>query len=136
VGNIAAGIRGFLTTGAGNTGPQATAPAAREGANDFPRSSLRGISTKWLQRNKPNGWRQVPSDNGQGWKWLDENGVERLRFTRPNGLNPSASQWSRQANGYFRWKNAAGEFLDIDGNVVSRSNLLFDELTHIMYEGL
>jgi RHS repeat-associated protein len=111
-------------------------PAARAPASSFPRSSLRGVSTKWLQRNKPSGWREVPSNNGQGWKWLDENGTERLRFTRPNGSNPSASQWSRQANGYFRWQNEAGEFLDIDGGVVSKLNPLFDELTHIMYEGL
>jgi len=127
-GNIAAGIRGLFTTGSGSGARGQERP-------EFPRRTLRGVSTKWLQRNKPSGWRQVPSDNGQGWKWLDENNVERLRFTRPNGLSPSGSQWSRQANGYFRWQNAAGDYLDIDGNAVSRSNTQFDELTHIMYEG-
>jgi hypothetical protein len=55
---------------------------------------------------------------------------------RPNGGNPSNSQWSRQANGYFRWQNERGEFLDISGNVVTRTDPLFDEKTHIMYEGL
>jgi hypothetical protein len=55
---------------------------------------------------------------------------------RPNGKNPAASEWSRQANGYFRWKNEAGDFLDIDGNVVPANHPQFNELTHIIYEGL
>ena len=55
---------------------------------------------------------------------------------RPNGKNPSASQWSRQSNGYFRWTNEAGEYLDVDGNVVPRNHPQYLELTHIRYEGL
>ncbi len=106
------------------------------GPTTFPRRSLRGVSTNWLERNKPRGWRRLPADSHGGWKWLDENGVERLRFMRPSGVNPSASRWARQANGYFRWQNAAGAFLDIDGNVVLPSNPDFAELTHIAYEGL
>jgi hypothetical protein len=53
-----------------------------------------------------------------------------------NGLNASANQWARQANGYFRWQNAAGEFLDINGKVISKMDPRFQELTHIPYEGL
>jgi len=45
-----------------------------------------------------------------------------------------ASQWSRQASGYLRWRNEAGEYLDIDGNVVDRSEALFNERTRIMHE--
>jgi hypothetical protein len=101
----------------------------------FPRSNLRGVSLKWLQRNKPGGWRQVPTRENAGWIWLDPNGVERLRFMRPNGKNPSASQWARQSNGYFRWKDAAGNFLDVDGNVVRPDHPRFQELTHVLYEG-
>lgn len=67
--------------------------------------------------------------------WLDTAGRERLRFMRPNGENPSASQWSRQANGYFRWQDETGNYLDIDGNVVLPSHPEFNERTHIMYEG-
>jgi hypothetical protein len=106
------------------------------GVSDFPRSSLRGVSEKWLRRNKPRGWRQVPSDNGKGWKWVDPKNIERLRFTRANGLNPAASQFSRQANGYFVWRDAAGNLLDVDGNVVPSSHPLYKWLTHIIYEGL
>ncbi|MBU8898062.1 hypothetical protein KRR26_20815 [Corallococcus sp. M34] len=94
------------------------------------------MALKWLQRNKPSGWRQVATRNSEGWIWLDSNGVERLRFMRPNGKNPSASQWSRQSNGYFRWKDAADNFLDVDGAVVSPEHPGFQELTHIPYEGL
>jgi hypothetical protein len=109
--------------------------AAADPALRFPRSNLRGVSLKWLQRNKPSGWRQVPTRNNEGWIWLDRNGVERLRFMRPNGKNPSASQWARQSNGYFRWKDAAGNFLDVDGNVVGPNHPRFQELSHISYEG-
>jgi RHS repeat-associated protein len=109
------------------SGPRASTP--------FPRSSLRGVSTRWLRRNKPRGWREVPTARNEGWIWVDENGIERLRFMRPNGANPAASQWSRQSNGYFRWTNESGQFLDVDGNVVPPNHPAFQELTHIPYEG-
>ena len=105
-------------------------------AEEFPRKSLRGVAEKWLKRNKPRGWRQTPTDKKGGWKWLDENGVERLRFMWKNGLSVTASKWARQANGYFRWQNATGQHLDIDGNVIDITNPRFQELTHIPYEGL
>lgn len=92
------------------------------------------MTLKWLERNKPKGWKQVPTGKNQGWIWLDENGTERLRYMRPTGKNPAANQWSRQSNGYFRWQNAKRELLDIDGNVIPRGEG-FQELTHIMYEG-
>jgi hypothetical protein len=91
-------------------------PPAADGASAFPRSSLRGVSLKWLKNNKPRGWRQVPTREHEGWTWLDENGVERLRYMRPSGSNPANSQWSRQANGYFRWQDAKGTFLDVKGS--------------------
>jgi hypothetical protein len=117
----------------GKKGGGSSKPSA---STEFPRKSLRGVSEKWLKRNKPRGWRQVPADTKGGWKWLDENGIERLRFMRKSGLNASANQWARQANGYFRWQNAAGEFLDINGKVISKMDPRFQELTHIPYEGL
>jgi len=98
--------------------------------------SLQGKSIKWLLKNKPRGWRKVPADRGSGWKWIDENGVERLRFMRPSGKNPANSKWSRQSNGYFRWRNEKGDFLDVDGNVVPLQDPDFMWKTHIPYEGL
>jgi RHS repeat-associated protein len=130
-GNIAAGIRGLTQSLSKGSG---TPPAAKP-ASEFPRSSLRGASIKWLNKNKPQGWTKTPTRDNQGWIWRDENGVERLRFMRPNGENPGASQWSRQANGYFRWKDANGNYLDIDGNVLRQGVEGFEEASHIMYEG-
>jgi hypothetical protein len=133
-------VPGAVAMAAGGTGresePAANKDAAVDSGSQFPRSSLRGVSLKWLQRNKPSGWRQVPTRNNEGWLWLDQNGVERLRFMRPNGMNPSANQWARQSNGYFRWQDAKGNYLDIDGKVVPPSHPGFQELTHIPYEGL
>lgn len=105
----------------------------------FPRSNLRGVSIRWLRRNKPRGWREVPTAHNEGWIWVDENGVERLRYMRPNGSTPGGSQFSRQADGYFRWKDADGNLLDVDGNIVDKASLGRDEyewLTHIPYEGV
>lgn len=96
--------------------------------------SLLGKSLKWIQRQKPRGWRKVKAD-GNGWKWIDKNGVERLRFMRKSGNNPANSKWSRDANGYFRWANSKGELLDVNGKVVPKSHPNFQELTHIPYEG-
>jgi hypothetical protein len=96
---------------------------------------LHGKSLKWIIKQKPKGWKTVPSDNGLGWKWIDENGIERLRFTRPSGENAANSQWSRQENGYFRWKNEKDEFLDIDGKVVPNNDPDLQFKTHIPYEG-
>ena len=105
-------------------------------STEFPRKSLRGVAEKWLKRNKPRGWRQIPTDKKGGWRWIDENGIERLRFMWKTGLNTTANKWARQANGYFRWQNAAGQHLDIDGNIVDITDPRFQELTHIPYEGL
>ncbi|MEO0593842.1 MAG: hypothetical protein AAFZ38_09705, partial [Myxococcota bacterium] len=101
----------------------------------FPRRSLQGVSLKWLKRNKPSGWTTLPTRGNKGFIWRDQNGVERLRFMRPNGRNAANSQWSRQANGYFRWQDESGNFLDASGNVVPSSHPNFQELTHIIYEG-
>jgi hypothetical protein len=104
-------------------------------ATAFPRSSLNGVSLKWLKGNKPGGWASAPTRGNKGFVWTDANGVERLRFMRPNGKTPAGSQWSREANGYFRWKDEGGNFLDASGNVVDPKNPNFQELTHIIYEG-
>lgn len=104
--------------------------------NCFPFKSLQGKSLNWINKQKPKGWKTVATRDNEDWIWLDENGVERLRFMRPNGKNSTQSDWSRQSNGYFRWQNENGEFLDIDGNIVPKSDPDFQWKTHIPYEGI
>jgi hypothetical protein len=99
-------------------------------------SSLQGKSLAWIKKQKPKNWRTVSKNNGKGWKWLDEKGNERLIYQRPSGDNAMNSQWSRMENGYFRWMNEKGEFLDVDGKVVSRSDPDYQWKTHIPYEGV
>lgn len=126
------GAAGALMAKGENSGGSSKSSAPTE----FPRKSLRGVSVSWLKRNKPRGWRHVPTDKKGGWKWLDENGVERLRFMWKNGLNATSNKWCRQANGYFRWQNTKGQHLDIDGNVIDDTHPQFQALTHIPYEGV
>ena len=71
-------------------------------SSKLPFKSLIGTSISWLKKNKSRGWQTVSTGNNEGWIWVDENNVERLRFMRPNGNNPANSLWSRQAIGYFR----------------------------------
>ena len=97
---------------------------------------LYGKSIKWIKRNKPRGWKTEPTNNRGGWKWIDENGQERLRYYRPSGNNPSQDRWARQSNGYLRWQDADGNYLDIDGNVVPTTDPDFQWKTHIPYEGI
>jgi hypothetical protein len=103
--------------------------------NCFPFDSLRGKSHKFLRKSKPKGWREVPADNGKGWKWLDKDGNERFRFMRPQ---KGQVQWQREKNGYMRWRNEKGEYLDADGNVVPRDvdDQTYQWETHIPYEGI
>ncbi|MEM6533198.1 MAG: hypothetical protein AAF654_11265 [Myxococcota bacterium] len=146
--NPAAAAQGALQIGGSGgalatIGPQATPrpiervdKRVRAGrANEFPRSNLRGVSLNWLKRNKPRGWKTVPTREHEGFIWKDPAGYERLRFMRPNGKNAVASKWSRQENGCFRWKNAQDEWLDVDGRVVGKNDPNFAEITHIAYEG-
>ena len=94
--------------------------------------SLIGKSLKWIKK-KPKGWKTLRSDNGKGWKWLDENGIERLRFQRPQ---KGFTKWVREKNGYFRWMDEAGEHLDEAGKVVPKTDPDFMWKTHIPYNGL
>ncbi len=95
---------------------------------------MRGKSIQYIKRNKPKGWREVPTKDNEGFIWLDEAGNDRLRFMRPK---KGDVDWERQKNGYFRWQNETGEYLDIDGNIVPRNpNNIFHDKTHIAYEGL
>jgi RHS repeat-associated protein len=104
--------------------------------------SLSGKSISWIKKNKPKGWKTLKTDKGSGWKWVDNNGVERLRFMRPQ-KDKTKVDWVRQEQGYFRWKNEKGEYLDADGKVVPEPSKgaskeekdLFNEKTHIIYEG-
>ncbi|MFP4438782.1 MAG: hypothetical protein ACLFVO_16190, partial [Chloroflexaceae bacterium] len=95
--------------------------------------NLRGKSEKWLRRNKPQGWCQVPTREHEGWRWLDQAGQERFRFMHPKKKGPIA--WSRQRTGYMRWQDEFGNFLDIDCNPVPRNDPDLQEKTHIPYEG-
>ncbi|MCB9286263.1 MAG: DUF4157 domain-containing protein [Lewinellaceae bacterium] len=113
------------------------------GKGSFPFTSLRGKSLNWIKKQKPKNWQTVPTKNkkGQktnGWIWKDEKGNDRLRFMRGTGDPPSSAKnkYGRQSNGYFRWNNENGDFLDIDGNIIPRSDPDFQWKTHIPYEGL
>ncbi|WP_162903343.1 hypothetical protein [Taibaiella koreensis] len=50
--------------------------------------------------------------------------------------NAAASDWTRQENGYFRWRNESGDYLDKNGKVVPTNDPDFQVKTHIPYEGL
>ena len=99
--------------------------------------SFNGMTTKHVLKNIPNGWKKV-SANGKGWKLVDENNIERIRFMRPQ--KTGFLKWARQKGGYWRRKDANGNFLDVQGNVVdnalkSTDKDLFQWLTHIPYSG-
>jgi len=99
---------------------------------------LFGKSESAILDAAPKGWRRVITSNAvgrtNGWKLLDANGVERVRFMRPED-NAAKIQWYRQKFGYWRWQSAAGDFLDENGNVVPANHPEFNELTHIIYSG-
>ncbi len=85
--------------------------------NNCVTGSIRGKTPNKIARDildrQPN-WKKVAADKGHGWKILDENGVERMRYMFPqkNGKFP------HEKGGYFIRRNANGDFLDIDGSII------------------
>lgn len=85
--------------------------------NNCVTGSIRGKTPNKIARDildrQPN-WKKVAVDNGHGWKILDENAVERMRYMFPqrNGKFP------HERAGYFVRQNANGDFLDIDGSII------------------
>ena len=88
-----------------------------------------------VQKRMPKSWKKLPAaaepgpmQKASGWRWIDENGVERYRYMHPdkNGRFP------HEKTGYWRVQNELGEFLDEFGNVVPKTDPLFNVKTHIM----
>jgi len=103
-----------------------------------------GKTEKQILRNAPKEWKRVPTEiDGvptNGWKLLDENNVERIRFMRPD---PNSTQpWVHNQTGYWRRtvpnpKARGGvDYLDEYGDVVPRSDPNFEFKTHIPYSGV
>jgi hypothetical protein len=91
--------------------------------------SLRGkhpnkVSQQLLDKNPS--WKREPADKGHGWKLVDENGVERYRYMYPN----KNGKYPHEKSGYVVRKNADGDFLDIDGKVLPKNELL-ETLKHL-----
>ncbi len=96
--------------------------------------SFFGKTQQQILKAAPKTWKKLPSDRGNGWKLVDENGIERVRFMRPvKDVDP---QWTRMKSGYWRRQNANGADLDEAGRVVPRTDPYFEEKTHITYSGV
>lgn len=102
---------------------------------EIPFKSLRGKSLKYIKRNKPSGWQTNPTRDHEGFIWTDTKGTERLRFMRGKDDDIDI-KYQRERNGYFRWQDENGRFLDIDGNVIPNTDPDFQAKTHIAYEGI
>lgn len=98
-----------------------------------PVKCLFGKTISQVEKNIPKSWRRVAADRGHGWKWLDENGVERIRYMHPKkGFDKYGSG---REKGYWRWKDAAGNDLDEYGRIVPTGSADFEFKTHIPYTG-
>ena len=91
--------------------------------------SLRNRNLRYVEKRVAEGWKKLPADRGHGWKWVDANGVERIRYMYPDD---EAWKLFHEEEGYWRWVNKAGKFLDEWGNVVDESDPLFNQKTHII----
>ena len=89
--------------------------------------SIAGKSPSRVRTDRPQGWTEKKT-HGHGWRQIDENGVERVRYMYPK----KNGKWAHEETGYFRRQNANGEFLDMHGNVVPQTDPLFHVKTHII----
>ncbi len=63
-------------------------------------------------------WKKIPADRGRGWKIIDGNGTERMRY-----MYPQKTGFPHERAGYFVRQDAQGRFLDIDGSVIPDGDL-------------
>jgi hypothetical protein len=70
-----------------------------------------------VEKNIPSHWKKVRSDDGHGWKWLDKNGIERVRYKLPK-KDEADVVWIRERQGAWRWKDEEGYHLDANGRRV------------------
>jgi hypothetical protein len=96
------------------------------------------MTTKYILKNIPSGWSRQ-SARGKGWKLVDENGVERVRFMRPDAN--SSAPWNSVKGGYWRRQNESGQYFNINGDVVDPNLRItdidaFQRATHIPYNGV
>ena len=103
--------------------------------------SFEGMTTKYVLKNIPNGWKKVKANatgKNKGWILRDSNGVDRIRYMRPQ---KGFHVFGRKNNGYWRRQNSDGNYLDVQGSLVDPSLYttnrdLFQRLTHIPYSGV
>jgi hypothetical protein len=93
--------------------------------------SFFGKTPQRVRESIPKGWTTRKAAGGHGWVLVDENGAERVRYMYPN----KNGKFYHEKTGYFRRNDAAGNFLDVDGNVVDPTDPLFHVKTHIIPSG-
>ena len=96
--------------------------------------SFFGKTEQQILKHAPKEWKKLPADRGNGWKLVDENGVERIRFMRPS--KETVPKFDRMKDGYWRRQDANKNYLDEYGNIVSESDPQFQDKTHIWYSGV
>jgi hypothetical protein len=106
--------------------------AARSGDRAFFRS-IQGQSLKAIERRAVDaGWKRRAAE-GNGWRYLDRNKIERIRYMYPESGHVD---WERMKQGYLRWTDEVGRYLDWHGSVVDPDDLDFAFKTHVPYEGI
>jgi hypothetical protein len=90
--------------------------------------TMNNRTLRYVEDRVPDSWKKMPSNTGKGWKWVDEKGIERIRYMYPD----EDGKFIHEQEGYWRWQNAKGEWLDETGRVVDKSDPLFQQKTHII----
>jgi hypothetical protein len=98
--------------------------------NGFRKGGMFGATERQVLKSAPKSWKKVRA-RGNGWKLLDGNNIERIRFMRPD----PQGKYFHEKTGYWRLQNAAGDYLDEFGNVVPITDPNFSIKTHIPYSG-
>lgn len=64
--------------------------------------------------SRESAWKKGLVDQGHGWKIVDENNIERMRYMYPQ----KEGKYLHEQAGYFVRQDAKGRFLDIDGSII------------------
>ena len=79
--------------------------------------SIRGMKPNKVARDimkRQPKWKKLPVEKGHGWRIIDDNGIERMRYMYPQ----KNAKFVHEQTGYFVRQNADKKFLDIDGSII------------------
>ena len=94
-------------------------------------TKLEGATVDEIISRVPKDWKMVPQKQGQGIRFIDEAGIERIRIHAPSTSQKLDSSLNAKQGWILRIQDTSGNYLDNFGNIGGRK----ENRTHIPIYG-